>query len=201
MRPGLHFCINLRACFNVSSIGLQKRVDSAQNWADNCNVVYRLAYGLMVILLLAIFSLLMSLKMVPYWQTKYRFEPVALDGRNVAIAWADDKVRNEVGNIPVSAQASFDFAFPWFNMQHQVEKSAVKVVVKAKLPDASYVLKLTGKADTVTLPLARQDDGTYSTPAFIALEEDDAGRYFHGVRVFHVRGDQCLLAVERVVSL
>jgi hypothetical protein len=153
----------------------------------------------MIILLLAIFSLLMSLKMVPYWQTKYRFEPVAVDGRSVAIAWADDK--NEVGNIPVSARASFDFDFPWFNMQRQVEKSAVKVVVKVKLPEASYVLKLTGKADTVTLPLARQDDGTYSTPAFIALEAGDAGRYFHGVRVFHVRGDQCLLAVERVVSL
>jgi len=164
-------------------------------------VVYRLVYGFLIMLLLAIFSLLMSLKMVPYWQTKYRFEPVALDGRNVAIAWADDGRQNDVGDIPVSAQASFDFNFPWLNMQHQVEKSAVKVVVKANLPEASYVLKLTGKADTVTLPLARQDDGTYSTPAFIALEADDAGRYFHGVRVFHVRGDQCLLAVERVVSL
>ncbi len=87
-------------------------------------------------------------------------------------------------------------------MQRQVEKSAVKVVVKAKLPDSSdYVLKLTGKADTVTLSLARQDDGTYSTPAFIALEAGDTARYFHGVRVFHVRGDQCLLAVERVVAL
>jgi hypothetical protein len=163
----------------------------------------------MVILLLAIFSLLMSLKMVPYWQTKYRFEPVALDGRSVAIAWAEDGARNEVGNIPVSAQASFEFAFPWLNMQRQVEKSAVKVVVKVKLPEAAYVLKITGKADTVTLPLARQNDGTYSTPAFIALEAgdegrdlaEDTGRYFHGVRVFHVRGDQCLLAVERVVSL
>lgn len=169
-------------------------------------MTFRLAYTMMIVLLLVVFSLLLSLKMVPYWQTKYRFEPVALDGRNVSIAWADDGTRNEVGNIPVSAQASFDFAFPWWNMQHQVEKSAVKVVVKAKLPDASYVLKLTGKADTVTLPLARQNDGTYASPAFIALEAgdpdpEDTGRYFHGVRVFHVRGDQCLLAVERVVSL
>ncbi|HEX4140113.1 MAG TPA: hypothetical protein VHY09_07175 [Candidatus Methylacidiphilales bacterium] len=162
---------------------------------------YRLAYGLMIVLLLATFSLLMSLKMVPYWQTKYRFEPIALDGHSVAIAWADDGGSKEVGNIPVSATESFEFAFPWLNMQRQVEKSAVKVVVRAKLPEAAYVLKLTGKADTVTLPLDRQIDGTYSTPAFIALEAGDAGRYFHGVRVFHVRGDQCLLAVERVVSL
>jgi len=165
-------------------------------------VVYRLAYGFMIILLLAIFSLLMSLKMVPYWQTKYRYEPVLLAGNAVAIVWADDNGRNEVGDIPVSATGSFEFGFPWINMQHQVEKSAVKVVVKAKLPDSSdYVLKLTGKADTVTLRLARQEDGTYTTPAFIALDADDAGRYFHGVRVFHVRGDQCLLAVERVVAL
>ncbi len=162
----------------------------------------------MIILLLAIFSLLMSLKMVPYWQTKYRFEPVALDGRSVAIAWADDARRTEVGDIPVSAPASFEFSFPWLNMQRQVEKSAVKVFVRAKLPESShYVLKLTGKADSVMLPLARLDDGTYATPAFIALEAGDAaeadegGRYFHGVRVFHVRGEQCLLAVERVVSL
>ena len=157
----------------------------------------------MIILLLAIFSLLMSLKMVPYWQTKYRFEPIALDGHSVAIAWADDGgPASGAVNIPVSASDSFEFAFPWFNMQRQVEKSAVKVVVKVKLPkSSSYVLKLTGKAETVTLPLAPQDDGTYSTPAFIALEAGDTGRYFHGVRVFHVRGDQCLLAVERVVSL
>jgi hypothetical protein len=179
----------------------QKKGRFRARLGDNFTVSYRLAYGLMVSLLLAFFSLLMSLKMVPYWQTKYRFEPVALDGHAVAIAWADNSGQSEVGNIPVSATASFEFAFPWFNMQRQVEKSAVKVVVKAKLPEAAYVLKLTGKADTVTLPLALQNDGTYSTPAFIALEAGDTGRYFHGVRVFHVRGDQCLLAVERVVAL
>jgi hypothetical protein len=180
----------------------EKRVDSARDWAIISNVSFRLAYGLMVVLLLAVFSLLLSLKMVPYWQTKYRFEPVALDWHSVAIAWADDTGRNEVGNIPVSAAGSFEFGFPWLNMQRQVEKSAVKVVVTAKLSgSSSYVLKLTGKADTVTLPLARQDDGTYTTPAFIALEAGDSDRYFHGVRVFHVRGEQCLLAVERVVAL
>jgi hypothetical protein len=148
-----------------------------------------------------VFSLLMSLKMVPYWQSKYRFEPVAVDGHAVTIAWASDD-GSATGNIPVSAMASFDFNFPWLNMQRQVEKSAVKVVVKAKLPQSSnYVLKLTGKAETVTLPLALQNDGSYSTPAFIALEAGETGNYFHGVRVFHVTGTQCLLAVERVVEL
>jgi len=166
-------------------------------------VIYRLAYGFLIILLLAVFSLLMSLKMVPYWQTKYRFEPVAIDGHTLAIAWASDGAKAaEVSDIPVSVPESFQFAFPWVNMQRQVENSAVKVLVKAKLPEAStYVLKLTGKADTVTLPLARLKDGTWSTPEFIALQADDPARYFHGVRVFHVRGDQCLLAVERVVKL
>ncbi len=164
-------------------------------------MVYRLAYGFLIMLLLAIFSLLMSLKMVPYWQTRYHLEPITLKGDAVAIAWADNQP-GQAHNIPVSASESFQFAFPWFNMQRQVEKSAVKVVVKANLPkSSSYVLKLTGKAETVTLPLAPQEDGTFSTPAFIALEAGDTGRYFHGVRVFHVRGDQCLLAVERVVSL
>ncbi len=157
----------------------------------------------MIVLLWAVFSLMLSLKMLPYWQTKFRYEPVSLEGNAVASVWADDNGRNEVGDIPVSATGSFEFGFPWINMQRQVEKSAVKVVVKAKLPDSSdYVLKLTGKADTVTLSLARQDDGTYSTPEFIALQSDDAAEpYFHGVRVFRVRGDQCLLAVERVVKL
>jgi hypothetical protein len=166
-------------------------------------VAYRLAYGFMIILLLAIFSLLMSLKMVPYWQTKYRFEPIAIDGRSLAITWAGDKgTSSEVGNIPVTAPASFEFAFPWFNMQTQVERSAVKVLVKAKLPDTSaYVLRLSGKGDLMRLPLARLDDGTYATPEFIALEAGETGNYFHGVRVFHVNGDQCLLAVERVVKL
>lgn len=170
---------------------------------DNLNVVYRLAYGFMIILLLAIFSLLMSLKMVPYWQSKYRFEPVAVDGHSLAIAWAADGSKpSEVASIPVTVPDSFQFAFPWVNMQHQVEKSAVKVLVKEKLPvDSAYVLKLSGKAGTVTLPLDRQDDGTYSTPEFIALQADDNEPYFHGVRVFRVRGDQCLLAVERVVKL
>ncbi len=171
---------------------------------DNPTVVYRLAYGFLIILLLAIFSLMMSLKMVPYWQSKYRFEPIALDVHSLAIAWADDGTRTSiVGSIPVTVPASYQFAFPWVNMQHQVEKSAVKVLVKEKLPvDSAYVLKLSGKAGTVTLPLDRQDDGTYSTPEFIALQSDDAaGPYFHGVRVFRVRGDQCLLAVERVVKL
>jgi hypothetical protein len=157
----------------------------------------------MIILLLAIFALLLSLKMVPYWQTKYRFEPVALDGSSLAIAWAEDKGKpSEVTNIPVTVPESFRFGFPWLNMQNQVEKSALKVVVKVKLPeDASYVLKLSGDTDSMMLPLRRQDDGTYSTPAFIALQADDSARYFHGVRVFHVQGEQCLLAVERVVRL
>ncbi len=166
-------------------------------------MAYRLAYGAMVILLLAIFSLLMSLKMVPYWQTKYRFEPIAIDGHALAIAWAGDKGNaDEVGNIPVSATASFDFAFPWLNMQSQVERSAVKVLVKTKLPESSnYVLRLSGKSGMMRLPLARQLDGTYSTPEFIALEPGETENYFHGVRVFHVSGNQCLLAVERVVKL
>jgi len=170
---------------------------------DYFNVSYRLAYALMISILIAFFSLLLSLKMVPYWQTKYRFEPIAVDGHTLAIAWAADQGKTgNVGNIPVSAPASFEFAFPWFNMQAQVERSAVKVVLKTRLPKTSaYVLKLTGKAETVTLPLARQQDGTYSTPEFIALEAGETGSYFHGVRVFHVRGGQCLLAVERVVAL
>jgi hypothetical protein len=170
---------------------------------DTSSVAYRLAYGFLIILLLSIFSLILSPTMVPYWQTKYRFEPVAVDGNALAIAWAEDNGKpTEVTNIPVSVPESFQFAFPWFNMQKQVEKSALKVLVKAKLPEtSSYVLKMTGKADTVTLPLARQDDGTYSTPAFIAMQADDTAHYFHGVRVFHVQGEQCLLAVERVVKL
>ncbi len=170
---------------------------------DNPIVVYRLAYGFLIMLLLAIFSLLLSLKMVPYWQTRYRFEPIAVDGRAVAIAWASDAGRIiEVSSIPVSVPESFQFGFPWINMQRRVENAAVKVVVKARLPESSlYVLKLTGRADTVTLPLARQTDGTWSTPAFIALAADDRDHYFHGVRVFHVSGDQCQLAIERVVKL
>jgi hypothetical protein len=170
---------------------------------DTTPVTFRLAYGFMIILLLSLFSLLMSLKLLPYWQTKYRFEPVSLDGHSLAIAWADDGGKTgDVPNIPVAVPESFQFAFPFFNMQSQVEKSALKVLVKAQLPATdAYVLKLTGKADTVTLPLRRQDDGTYSTPEFIAMQADDTSRYFHGVRVFHVHGEQCLLAVERVVKL
>jgi hypothetical protein len=166
-------------------------------------MVYRLAYGFMIILLLSIFTLLLSLKLVPYWQTKYRFEPVALDGHALAIAWAVDHGSvTEVGDIPVTAPESFRFEFPYVNMQRQVENYALKVLVKTKLPDNdSYVLKLSGQQDSVTLPLLHQDDGTYSTPAFIALQADDPARYFHGVRVFHVHGEQCLLAVEKVVKL
>jgi hypothetical protein len=166
-------------------------------------VAYRLAYGALIILLVAIFLLLLSLKMVPYWQTKYRFEPVALDEHSLAIAWAVDHGKvTEVGNIPVTAPDSFRFEFPYLNMQKQVEDYALKVLVKEKLPESeSYVLKLSGKEDSVMLPLLHQDDGTYSTPAFIALQADDSAHYFHGVRVFHVHGEQCLLAVEKVVKM
>jgi hypothetical protein len=157
----------------------------------------------MIILLVSLFALLMSLKLLPYWQTKYRFEPVALADHALAIAWAQDSGKtDEVTDLPVAVPESFQFAFPFFGMEKQVEKSALKVLVKTKLPDTSaYVLKLSGQADTVTLPLHRQDDGTYSTPEFIALQAADPARYFHGVRVFHVQGEQCLLAVERVVKL
>jgi hypothetical protein len=166
-------------------------------------MIYRLGYGFMIILLVAVFALLLSLKLLPYWQAKYRFEPVAVDGHSFAIAWAsDDGKVDQVTNIPVAVPESFRFEFPYIDMQKQVEKSAVKVLVKAKLPETeSYVLKLSGKDDTVTLPLARLDDGTWSTPEFIAMQADNTARYFHGVRVFHVHGEQCLMAVEKVVKL
>ena len=79
-----------------------------------------------------------------------------MDGHALAIAWADDDGKTSgVANIPVAVPESFQFAFPWLNMQRQVEKSALKVLVKAKLPETdSYVLMLSGKADTVMLPLA-----------------------------------------------
>jgi hypothetical protein len=157
----------------------------------------------MVLLLLSIFSLLMSLKLVPYWQAKYRFEPVALDGHALAIAWAEDEGKpSEVAHIPVTVPESFQFAFPFLDMHGQVEKSALKVLVKTRLPeDALYVLTLRGEADTVTLPLARQQDGTYATPAFLAMQTEGTAHYFHGVRIFRVGGEKCRLSVERVVKL
>ncbi len=164
---------------------------------------YRLAYGSLIMLLLAVFMLLLSLKLVPYWQTRYRFEPVALAPRALAIAWAVDRGAkdNEVVDIPVTLSGNFQFAFPYFDSQHQVEDYALKVVVKEKLPDDNYVMKISGRDDSVTLPLKRQDDGTYASSEFIALEDKDGARYFHGVRVLHVRGGTCSLAVEKVVRL
>jgi hypothetical protein len=185
-------------------VAARKNVDSAREWAIISIVSYRLAYGSLILLLLAIFALLLSLKMVPYWQTKYRFEAIPIDGHSVAIAWAVDHgpKHDEVAGIPTTVSDNFHFAFPWLNAQRQVEDYALKILVKARLPESStYVMKLTGQDDTITLPLKRQSDGTYASDEFIALEDTAPPRYFHGVRVFRVSGEQCLLAVERVVAL
>ena len=59
------------------------------------------------------------------------------------------------------------------------------------------MLMLSGKA----IPSLSAFDGRIIHAGAPLPPDRRTEHYFHGVRVFHVRGEQCLLAVERVVKL
>ncbi len=81
-----------------------------------------------------------------------------------------------------------------------MEDCALKVIVKEKLPDTgAYVMRIRGEDDTVTLPLHRQDDGTYASTEFVPVSEASHPSYIHGVRTVHLHGDEYSFAVEQVL--
>jgi hypothetical protein len=168
-------------------------------------VTFRLAYGFLIVLLVTLLAVAMGLRSVPFWQTRMRYEPVAIDGTKFAIAWALDRGAtqyDELRYLPVGVGHAIHFSFPYVNQEEQVEDRALAVLVKEKLPaDSSYVVHLRGVEDSITLPLRRRDDGTYASTVFIALEDAKGSRYFHGVRVFHIHDGACSLSVEKVVQL
>lgn len=180
---------------------MQKNIDYRGGWRDSWRVTYRLAYGFLVILLVALLVIVLGLRAVPFWQDRLHYAPVAVDAKNFSIAWAN--TRGDLGNtnsLPVNERETFQFEFPYLSTHEQVDDCALKVVVKEKLPDAAYVMRIIGKNGTVTLPLRRQDDGTYASSEFVPVTEDDTSRYIHGVRIVHLRGNNYSMAVERVLQ-
>ncbi len=164
-------------------------------------MTYRLAYGFLVMFLVALLVIMLGLRSVPYWQYRLHYAPVAVDAKSFSIAWAATRGElSDANSLPVNERETFQFEFPYLNTREQVEDCALKVVVKEKLPDAAYVMRISGKNGTVTLPLRRQDDGTYASSEFIPVSADDSSKYIHGVRVLPLHGDQCSMAVERVLQ-
>jgi hypothetical protein len=164
-------------------------------------VTYRLAYGFLVILLLALLAIMLDLRSVPFWQNRLHYAPVAVDVKNFSVTWAN--ARGELADttsLPVNERETFQFEFPYVSTHEPVMDSALKVVVKEKLPDTgAYVMRIIGKDGSVMLPLRRQDDGTYASSEFIPASQDDAAKYVHGVRVVHLHGEEYSMAVERVL--
>ena len=163
-------------------------------------MTYRLAYGFLVMFLVSLLVIMLGLRSVPFWQDRLHYAPVAVDAKYFSIAWAT--ARGELldaTSLPVNERETFHVEFPYVDTREEVDDCALKVVVKEKLPDAAYVMRIIGKDGTVTLPLRRQDDGTYASSEFIPVSQDDASRYIHGVRIVPLHGEECSMAVERVL--
>ena len=109
--------------------------DHFRKHQHDAQVTYRLAYGFLVILLLAVLAIALFFRSVPFWRDRLHYAPVAVDIKKMSVAWAAQRGDlTETTSLPANERETFQFEFPYLTTREQVENCALKVVVKEKLP-------------------------------------------------------------------